>query len=162
MYEAMVGNSRVADRPRSGAKQLVETSASDPKRSRRASSISAAEIEPKQIEWLWPGRIPANAITVLAGDPGLGKSLLTIELAARLTRGRLAPKPSSVVMLTAEDSLAHVVRPRLEAANADIERVHFGSIHRDGSRPRSCSPRTSANWAGWFVRRRPSSSLSIR
>lgn len=112
MYEAMVGNSRVADRPRSGAKQLVETSASDPKRSRRASSISAAEIEPKQIEWLWPGRIPANAITVLAGDPGLGKSLLTIELAARLTRGRLAPKPSSVVMLTAEDSLAHVVRPR--------------------------------------------------
>jgi AAA domain len=58
--------------------------------------------------------------------------LLTIELAARLTRGRLAPTPSSVVMLTAEDSLAHIVRPRLEAANADIERVHFGSIDRDG------------------------------
>jgi hypothetical protein len=74
MYEAMVGNSRVADRPLSGAKQQVETSASDPKRSRRASSISAAEIELKQIEWLWPGRIPANAITVLAGDPGLGAS----------------------------------------------------------------------------------------
>jgi hypothetical protein len=128
----MVGNRTIVGRPLSGAKKHVEIHGSEPKRSRRVTSISAAEIELKPIEWLWPGRIPANAITVLAGDPGLGKSLLTVDLAAQLTRGLLAPRPSNVVMLTAEDSLAHVVRPRLEVANADIERVHFGSIERDG------------------------------
>lgn len=128
----MVGNRTIVGRPLSGAKRHVEIHGPQPKRSRRVTSISAAEIELKPIEWLWPGRIPANAITVLAGDPGLGKSLLTVDLAAQLTRGLLAPRPSDVVMLTAEDSLAHVVRPRLEVANADIERVHFGSIERDG------------------------------
>ena len=73
-----------------------------------------------------------HALTVLAGDPGLGKSLLTIHLAARLSRGELAGQPGNVLMLTAEDPLAQVVRPRLEAAGADISRVHFGSMSRDG------------------------------
>jgi RecA-family ATPase len=82
--------------------------------------------------WLWPERVPMNAITVLAGDPGLGKSLLTIRLAAKLTRGDLMEHPVNVLMLSAEDSLAHTVRPRLEAAGADIGRVHFGSMNRDG------------------------------
>jgi hypothetical protein len=84
------------------------------------------------VEWLWPRRVPLHALTVLAGDPGLGKSLLTIHLAAKLTQGRLSGQPGNVLMLTAEDPLAQVVRPRLEAAGANIDRVHFASMHRDG------------------------------
>jgi hypothetical protein len=57
--------------------------------------------------------------------------LLTIHLAAKVTRGDLG-KAADVVMLTAEDPLAQVVVPRLTAAGADLERVHFGSIERDG------------------------------
>jgi AAA domain len=72
-----------------------------------------------------------HALTVLAGDPGLGKSLLTINLAARLSQGGLAPEPANVLMLTAEDPLGQVVVPRLHAAGADMSRVHFGSIERD-------------------------------
>lgn len=95
-------------------------------------SRTAAEIELKRTDWLWPERVPMNAITVLAGDPGLGKSLLTINLVAKLTRGEFGGRPGDAIMLTAEDPLAQTVRPRLEAAGADPARVHFGAICRDG------------------------------
>lgn len=127
-----VSDPSVAGMPLHGATQRVEATTSAPRSTRRASSISAADIEIKPVEWLWPGRVPIHALTVLAGDPGLGKSLLTIHLAAKLTRGELSAQPANVVMLTAEDPLAQVVRPRLEAAGADINRVHFGSMNRDG------------------------------
>jgi AAA domain len=74
-----------------------------------------------------------GSITVLAGDPGLGKSLLSLNLAAALRRGELGPRSAGdVLLLTAEDSRTHTIRPRLEAAGADLARVHFGSIRRDG------------------------------
>jgi nucleotide-binding universal stress UspA family protein len=106
-----------------------ETSTGDPVSvvARRADELRA---EP--IDWLWPERIPFGAITVIAGDPGLGKSLLTIRLAAQLTRGFLGGHTADAVLLTAEDSLAHVVRPRLEAAEADIRRVTLPCVSRDG------------------------------
>jgi putative DNA primase/helicase len=74
-----------------------------------------------------------GSITVLAGDPGLGKSLLSLNLAAALSRGAFGPHGAGdILLLTAEDSRTHTVRPRLEAAGADLARVHFGSICRDG------------------------------
>jgi hypothetical protein len=74
-----------------------------------------------------------GSITVLAGDPGLGKSLLSLDLAASLSRGELGPRSAGdVLLLTAEDSRTHTVRPRLEVAGADLTRVHFGGLRRDG------------------------------
>jgi len=73
-----------------------------------------------------------NAISVLAGDPGLGKSLLTIGLVAKLSRDELDGQQGNALMLTAEDPLAQTVLPRLEAAGADVGRVHVGSMKRDG------------------------------
>ena len=34
-----------------------------------------SEVEPEQVEWLWPGRLPLGKLAVLDGDPGLGKSV---------------------------------------------------------------------------------------
>jgi hypothetical protein len=68
-------------------------------------------------------------LTVLDGDPGLGKSTLTADFAARLSRGRPMPfaanagEPAGVVILSAEDDLARTIRPRLEAADADLDRI---------------------------------------
>jgi RecA-family ATPase len=82
---------------------------------------------------LWEGRIPLGAITVLAGDPGLGKSLLSLRLAADLTHGRLIHgQAGNALLLTAEDALAYTVRPRLEAAGADLTRVHAPSLTIEG------------------------------
>ena len=54
-----------------------------------ACSRSFAEIQPERINWLWEPRIPFGSLTVLAGDPGVGKSTLTAELAARASNGDL-------------------------------------------------------------------------
>src|SRR5262249_60590266 len=86
-----------------------------------------SDVTPKPVDWLWPDYIPLGKITVLDGDPGLGKSLLTLDIAARTSTARAMPdgtvgdctEPAGVVLLSAEDDPADTLRPRLEAAGAD-------------------------------------------
>lgn len=95
----------------------------------RITLLSAVKSLP--LEWLWDGYIPAGMVTMLDGDPGLGKSLLALDLAARVTRGQPMPgdpeaslkEPRGVVVLSAEDDRARTIRPRLEAAGADLDRA---------------------------------------
>ena len=88
------------------------------------SVISAAAIQPERVEWLWLDRIPRGTLTLLVGDPGLGKSLLSIDLAARLSRGELGE--AGVAMLaTGEDIASATVVPRLIAAGADLAQVQL-------------------------------------
>jgi hypothetical protein len=103
--------------------------------------VCLADIAPERVAWLWPGRIPLGKLSLIDGDPGLGKSLVTLDLAARLTTGRAMPDssypdvagPAGVVLLTAEDGLADTVRPRLDASGADARRVHaFRMTGEDG------------------------------
>jgi hypothetical protein len=87
-----------------------------------------SEVEPERVEWLWPGRLPLGKLAVLDGDPGLGKSVVTLDLAARVSAGLELPDgapcgPAGVVLLSAEDGLADTIRPRLDAAGADTERI---------------------------------------
>jgi hypothetical protein len=97
------------------------------------------------VEWLWQDRIPFGAITILAGNPGLGKSLLTVWLAARLSRGEFGlGDPGTVVLSSAEDPRSQVVVPRLQAAGAALERVHFLEIKRDGFDTPACLPQDAA------------------
>ncbi len=99
--------------------------------------VRLADVQPERIEWLWPGRIAIGKLTLFAGDPGLGKSLLTAELAAHVTRGRSWPVDGSpcpkgaVLMLSVEDDLADTIRPRLDAAGADPARVFALPMVRD-------------------------------
>ncbi len=50
-----------------------------------------ADVEAETVEWLWERRIPLAKITVLDGDPDNGKSVLTTDLAARVTTGKAIP-----------------------------------------------------------------------
>lgn len=83
---------------------------------------TASDIEARKVQWLWPGYVPMGKVTVLAGAPGLGKSLLTIQLAARVS------KLADVLIASAEDDLSDTIKPRLLAANADNRRVHLMAI----------------------------------
>ncbi len=96
-----------------------------------ATPIRASEIEVRPVEWLWPGRVPQGGLTVLAGEPGLGKSLLSIWLAAGLSRGEFGSKPATSLFLTAEDAREHTVLPRLVAAGATRERIVFPPPAKD-------------------------------
>lgn len=111
-----------------------------------AGACRLSDLKPSPLRWLWPNRIPLGRLTLLVGDPGLGKSLLTLDIAARLTRGKpwpeqaqgarsgehgakhspsdsQLPAPRSVLLLTAEDGLNETVYPRLEALGADTSKV---------------------------------------
>ncbi|MCC6153757.1 MAG: AAA family ATPase [Candidatus Hydrogenedentes bacterium] len=106
--------------------------------------VSFRDIEPEPIEWLWPNRIAAGKITVLDGDPGGGKSLVTVDIAARISTGRPFPgetqsrPPNSVVMLNAEDGESDTIRPRLEAAGADLSRIFTIAVNdSEGAGPLS-------------------------
>jgi putative DNA primase/helicase len=88
-----------------------------------------SDIEPEAITWIWPGRIARRKLTLFGGDPGKGKSQIGIDIGARITRADSWPDDGvaplgSVIVLSAEDSTADTVRPRFEAAGADLSRVH--------------------------------------
>jgi len=179
--DTMVSNELQAERPGTQAGDAV--------------LVRVADVARRPVGWLWPGRVPSGKLTLVAGDPGLGKSLLALDIAARVTRGLPWPdgeevergsveresvksgaqdagnappagasdhadseaagqasrgtpewpsgsgagaaSPSasslslsrsccpvgSVILLSAEDDVADTIRPRLEAAGADVERV---------------------------------------
>jgi archaellum biogenesis ATPase FlaH len=91
---------------------------------------SFSAIAPEAIRWLWPGRIPAGKLTLFVGDPGKGKTLAAVDLAARMSRGHAFPDGAScergaALILSAEDSASDTIRPRLDAADADVSRVYF-------------------------------------
>ncbi|MDE2320357.1 MAG: bifunctional DNA primase/polymerase, partial [candidate division NC10 bacterium] len=90
--------------------------------------IRLADVQPEPVTWLWPRRIPLGKLTVLDGDPGLGKSTLAFDVAARVSNGSAMPDgspslPGGAVILTLEDGLADTVVPRLKVAGADLEKI---------------------------------------
>lgn len=87
-----------------------------------------SDVQTERVRWLSRGRLAAGKLSMLDGDPGLGKSTLLADWAGRISRGDPLPDgesqgPRGVVLLTAEDGLGDTVRPRLEAAGADLTRI---------------------------------------
>jgi len=87
-----------------------------------------SEVETQQVRWLWLGHIPLGKLTILDGDPALGKSLLTLDIAARVTTGRPMPdgtpsEQGGVVLVAPEDGAADTLKPRLETAKGDPAQV---------------------------------------
>jgi putative DNA primase/helicase len=87
--------------------------------------------------WLWPERVALGSLTLLVGDPGIGKSYLTLDMAARVSHGALWPEdelaadsalkqalaPGTTFLLCAEDDYPNTIRPRLIALGADLSKV---------------------------------------
>lgn len=93
--------------------------------SRRISLIPAAGVRTEQLDWLLDNWVPRRSMTLLAGREGLGKSTIACGIAAQATRGELNGPPMNVAYLNTEDSRSITVKPRLEAAGADLDRVFF-------------------------------------
>jgi len=101
----------------------------------------ASDIKIVPVSWLWPGRIALGKLSLIAGEPGLGKSQVSLAMAAAVTTGGSwpcreggAPK-GNVIILAAEDGAADTLVPRLKAADADLERVSIVSaVSEDAGR----------------------------
>jgi len=91
--------------------------------------IRMSEIVTEAVKWLWYPYIPFGKITVIQGDPGDGKTTAVLAIAAAVTTGKPLPEsketvgPVAVIFQTAEDGLGDTIKPRLEQAGADCERV---------------------------------------
>jgi hypothetical protein len=104
----------------------------------RLMALCAADVSPEPVRWLWPGFLPLGKLVMIDGQPGVGKSTMIVDGIARVTRGAAHPgsdtrfTPGTVFIAGAEDGLADTIRPRLDAADADVRRVHFITSTRPG------------------------------
>lgn len=98
--------------------------------SRDGGLIKLSDIEAKDVEWLWENHIPLGEITILVGDPGVGKSYFSYFLAAQISRGGSWPdnpdKPiedGKILILSTDEDPNYAIRPRSDAAGADIDKI---------------------------------------
>ena len=121
--------------------ELIQTAITSPAQmvASRAIFRRVSDIHAKPIHWLWKGRIPRGKVSMIAGNPGLGKSQVTVSMAATVSKGEVwaadgTPcEVGNVVILSAEDDPADTLRPRLEAARAELTRVYVIDAVTDGT-----------------------------
>jgi hypothetical protein len=89
-----------------------------------------SSIEPKDVAWLWESRIPLGEITLLVGDPGVGKSYFSYFLSAQISKGGSWPdapdKPidsGKILILSTDEDPNYAIRPRSDAAGADVDKI---------------------------------------
>jgi hypothetical protein len=104
----------------------------EPASARSVYLTRASSIAMRPVKWAWQDLLPLGSFSLLGGREGIGKSICYCTVAADLTRGPLPGdcfgQPRSVIVATTEDSREHTVVPRLTAAGADLDRVHFVDV----------------------------------
>jgi hypothetical protein len=127
-------------------------------------------VAPEPVVWLWPNRIALGKLSLLAGDPKLGKSTVSLDIAARVTRcGPWPDAPSAlqsagaVLILSAEDDPSDTIRPRLDAAGADPAMVSVlrAVRERSGAAERPFSLETDIAHLETALLARPETKLAI-
>ena len=91
--------------------------------------ICLQDVEVEAIEWLWYPYIPFGKLTIMQGDPGCGKTMAALTLAALLSTGSPLPfteerrEPMTVIYQTSEDGIGDTIKPRLITAGADCTKI---------------------------------------
>jgi len=98
---------------------------------------SLSEVEPEEITWIWDKRIVAGKVNIIYGDPGVGKTYLLLYILACVSKGQDFCDSSSceageALVVTAEDGISDTIRPRLDQLGADVAKIHYLSIVRQG------------------------------
>ena len=94
-------------------------------------TLDLSGVRTRPIDWLWRGYIPLRKVTIVDGDPGLGKSTLLLDLASRGSIGGLAPTGEplgdafTTIYVTVEDDAEDTILPRIQKAGGDPSRFHL-------------------------------------
>jgi archaellum biogenesis ATPase FlaH len=110
------------------AEDIIKNPYSLYEQSKQAPVTFLSDVESQRVDWLWHRRIPLGKITILDGDPGMGKSLLSIYIAACVSTGQPMPdgapaKQGKVILIAPEDAADDTIKPRVEAAGGDPSQV---------------------------------------
>lgn len=104
------------------------------------------KVEGRPVRWLWKDHLPFGTVSLIEGDPGLGKSQITMDLTSRITKG--CPMPGekeahypagNVIVVNGEDALEFTIKPRLMAAGADLSRVIYRTSVMEAGKERPIS-----------------------
>ena len=86
-------------------------------------------------DWLWPNRIPLGMLTLITGYPSSGKTSIALDIAARVSRGALAPDQQDAAFPSAPVVLAPLngnpkadVLPTLRLFGADLGRIYLADL----------------------------------
>lgn len=95
-------------------------------------------VEAEKVEWLWYPYIPLGKVTLLEGDPGLGKSWFTMALASYLSSRKRLPRcpdapDAKILLMSVEDGIGDTIRPRLDALQGNASKVfaYNSSVYLD-------------------------------
>lgn len=89
-----------------------------------------SNFESRDVKWMWEPFIPLGLISILEGDPNVGKSYLAMHIAAQVSTGGCLPglermKCGRVLYLSTEDEPEYTIRPRIEAMGGDVSRIRI-------------------------------------
>lgn len=97
-------------------------------------STCLSDIKPQAVNWLWPDFIPSGSATLISGDPGCGKTWLSLDIAARLSRGTKwingvpIEAAANIIYLSIEDDPASAIRPRFDSLGGDASRLFVYNV----------------------------------
>ena len=99
--------------------------------------LKASEVQHEPMQWLWKGWLALGKLHILAGAPGAGKTTIAMDVAATITAGKNWPDETSpitgeVLIWSSEDSYADTLGPRLDAAGANLDKVHYATEIKEG------------------------------
>ena len=93
---------------------------------------SYSQVKTKKIDWLWEPYIASGKLTVLQGDPGVGKSTLALLLCTVLASGDNLYKISgikvgtyNVIYQSTEDSPEDTIKPKLNKLKAKTSNILY-------------------------------------
>jgi hypothetical protein len=84
--------------------------------------VYMSDVKMRSVEWLEKPLWQARTFTLLAGAKGMGKGTYLARLAAKVSRGDFHGRGMNVVFISSEDSAEIDIKPRLVAADADLDR----------------------------------------
>lgn len=107
--------------------------------------VCASDLTMRPIEWLWINWLALGKLAILGGQPGTGKTTISLGMASTVSSGGTWPDgtPSAkghVVIWSGEDDPSDTLNPKLALSGADLTRIHYVTETLDDGERRSFDP----------------------
>lgn len=135
---------------------------------RGLNTVRLSSVIPVDVDWLWSQRIPVGKLTIISGDPDLGKTWVVLDVACRISTGRTFPDVRNTLgtrrdtlWMSAEDDDADTVRPRIDTLGGDATRIHSLQFVREEKKEHTFKLAAHLEMLGDWLRINPVVSLVV-